>query len=87
MYKELYPKGQFLFGTTRGVSLFEALLLLLLLKSFYLYNPSRYLTVETRQANPICYRLPSNRASDDDDDDDDDPKIFFKSVKIRVFSK
>ena len=29
------------------------------------------LTVETRQAMPINYRLPSNRASDDDDDDDD----------------
>ena len=25
--------------------------------------------METRQANPINYRLPSNRASDDDDDE------------------
>ena len=43
--------------------------------------------METGQANPINYRLPSNRASDDDDDDDDDdPKMFFKSAKTRVFS-
>ena len=48
------------------------------------------LTVETRQAMPINYRLPSNRASDDDDDDDDvfsdDPKMFFKSAETRIFS-
>ena len=42
--------------------------------------------MKTRQAIPINYRLPSNRASDDDDDDDD-PKLFFKLAKTRVFSK
>ena len=44
------------------------------------------LTLETWQAIPINYRLPSNRPrEDDDDDDDDDPKMFFKSAKTRVF--